>query len=85
MFNIIVNIHGLFRTPDVDSQHLDPEEILDMAHSLVKPSMFKGFDWEIIDADTQEVLVSWDSAESSEQVSQVIWDALGFKNGVMAL
>ena len=76
MFKIIVSIHGLFRTPDADAQFLDPEEILDMAHSLVKPSMFKGFDWEIIDVDTQEILASWDSSEKKQYISQVIWDAL---------
>ena len=80
MFKIIVSIHGLFRTPDADAQFLDPEEILDMAHSLVKPSMFKGFDWEIIDADTQEILVSWDSSEKKQYTSQAIWDALRSAN-----
>lgn len=76
MFKIIVNIHGLFRTPDTDAQPIDPEEILDMAYNLAKPSTFRAFDWEIIDTNTQEVLVSWDSTEKKQYTSQVIWDAL---------
>ena len=76
MFKIIVNIPGLFRTPDADAQPIDPEEILDMAYNLAKPSTFRAFDWEIVDANTQEVLVSWDSAKNKQCTSRVIWEAL---------
>ena len=77
MFEITVIIHGLFRTSEENAHYPhDPEEILDMANNFVEPSMFRNFDWEIIDTNTQEVLASWDSSEKKQYVAQAIWDAL---------
>lgn len=76
MFDIKVVIPGVFETPeDVHDPH-DPEEVLDVAFVLKKPSTFRNVDWEIIDRNTGKVLVSWDSSEKKQYVAQTIWDAL---------
>lgn len=76
MFDVCIIIHGVFETPaDVHDPH-DPEEVLDIAHVLKKPSTFRNVDWEIVDKNTGEFLVSWDSDSKIETISQVIWDAL---------
>lgn len=76
MFNITVVIHGLFRTHEEDTHHPhDPEEIDEMAYCFARPSMFRSYDWEIIDTDSQEVLVSWDSANERLYNSKTLFNA----------
>lgn len=75
MFDIKVIIPEFFDSPP-GHDFQDPEDILTMASVLEKPSMFRYMDWEIIDRNTGEVLVSWDADNEKEKVSPIIFEAL---------
>ncbi len=73
MFNITVIIHGLFRTSEDDAHHPHSiEEIRKMARAFKEPSMFLYMSWDILNTDTGEVLVSWDSDTEEEFVAPAI-------------
>lgn len=83
MFEITVIIHGLFRTSEENAHHPhDPEEILDMANNFVEPAMFRGFDWDILDSNTGEILASWDSSKKEQYIAQTVWSALRPEEGL---